>query len=151
MNPLPVAPTGWCRSGRSIAPACHLLARFVTRIARTTPISSRGPGHEQLRQHGHRPHYVPVSGTTPVSCLRCVCAGFELADQVGAAGLRPDALYVPFGTGGIAAGIAVGLHAAGRNAALIGCSVNRPAANCAEQFDALVSKIQTLLHSPLRP
>jgi D-cysteine desulfhydrase len=103
---------------------------------------------EELRQHGHRPHYVPVSGTTPTSCLGYVRAGFELANQLDAARLRPDALYLPFGTGGIAAGIAIGLHAAGKNIALIGCSVNRPAPACAEQFDTLVPKIQALLDSP---
>lgn len=103
---------------------------------------------EELRQHGHRPHYVPVSGTTPTSCLGYVRAGFELAGQLDQARLRPDALYLPFGTGGIAAGIAIGLRAASKNIPLIGCSVNRPAPDCAEQFDTLVPKIQELLGLP---
>lgn len=103
---------------------------------------------EELRRHGHRPHYVPVSGTTPISCLGYVRAGVELANQLDGARLRPDALYLPFGTGGIAAGIAIGLHAAGKNIPLIGCSVNRPASACAGQFDTLVPKIQTLLGLP---
>lgn len=103
---------------------------------------------EELRRHGHRPHYVPVSGTTPISCLGYVRAGVELANQLDDARLRPDALYLPFGTGGIAAGIAIGLHAAGKNIPLIGCSVNRPVSACAGQFDTLVPKIQTLLDLP---
>ncbi|MGH2874510.1 MAG: 1-aminocyclopropane-1-carboxylate deaminase/D-cysteine desulfhydrase [Solirubrobacteraceae bacterium] len=103
---------------------------------------------EELRQHGHRPHYVPVSGTTPTSCLGYVRAGLELAVQLDENRLEPDALYVPFGTGGIAAGIAVGLHAAGKQIRLIGCSVNRPATTCVEQFDALAAQIQSLLDAP---
>lgn len=99
----------------------------------------------ELRQQGHRPHYVPVSGTTPTGCLGYVRAGFELAAQLDESRFQPDALYVPFGTGGIAAGIAIGLHTAGKNIPLIGCSVNRPASDCVEQFDTLVPKIQTLL------
>ncbi|HUZ88436.1 MAG TPA: pyridoxal-phosphate dependent enzyme [Candidatus Acidoferrales bacterium] len=82
---------------------------------------------DELRQGGHRPHYVPVSGTTPMSCLGYVRAGFELAAQLGDARLEPDALYLPFGTGGIAAGLAVGLHGANKDLRLVGCSVNRPA------------------------
>jgi D-cysteine desulfhydrase len=100
---------------------------------------------EELRQRGHRPHYVPVSGTTPTGCLGYVRAGLELAAQLDDGHLEPDALYVPFGTGGIAAGIAIGLGAAGKDIPLIGCSVNRPAPACVEQFDTVVPKIQTLL------
>jgi D-cysteine desulfhydrase len=100
---------------------------------------------EELRRRGHRPHYVPVSGTTATSCLGYVRAGLELAAQLNDAVIEPDALYVPFGTGGIAAGIAVGLHEAGKKLNLIGCSVNRPAEACAMQFSDWVSQIEGLL------
>lgn len=102
---------------------------------------------DELRRHGHRPHYVPVSGTTPTSCLGYVRAGLELADQLDDDQLEPDALYVPVGTGGIAAGIAIGLRAAGKHIPLIGCSVNRPAPACVELFDTLVPQIEALFDS----
>jgi 1-aminocyclopropane-1-carboxylate deaminase/D-cysteine desulfhydrase-like pyridoxal-dependent ACC family enzyme len=106
---------------------------------------------DELRLRGHRPHYVPVSGTTPVSCLGYVRAGFELATQLDEDRLDPAALYIPFGTGGIAAGLAVGLHAAGKDVPLIGCSVNRPADACARQFADLVAKVQAILGLPPSP
>jgi D-cysteine desulfhydrase len=100
---------------------------------------------DELRRAGRRPHYVPVSGTTPTSCLGYVRAGLELAAQLETARLEPDAIYVPFGTGGIAAGLALGLREANRELLLVGCSVNRPAELCAEQFASLVSEVQALL------
>ena len=67
--------------------------------------------HWDLEQHaldrcaeidaaGGHAYYIPVSGTTPVSCLGYVAAGLEIADQLEEHSLSLDAVYAPFGTGG---------------------------------------------------
>ncbi|GDX78968.1 hypothetical protein LBMAG42_07790 [Deltaproteobacteria bacterium] len=57
---------------------------------------------------------VPIGATSPRSMLGCVLAGMELAEQLQAADGPPaDAVYLPCGSGGTAAGLAVGLALAG--------------------------------------
>lgn len=57
---------------------------------------------------------VPIGATSPRAMLGCVLAGLELAEQLRASGEPPaDAVYLPCGSGGTAAGLAVGLALAG--------------------------------------
>jgi 1-aminocyclopropane-1-carboxylate deaminase/D-cysteine desulfhydrase-like pyridoxal-dependent ACC family enzyme len=57
---------------------------------------------------------VPLGGSSPLGALGYVNAGLEIAEQVGAGSCpRPDAIYTPLGTGGTAAGLALGLTLAG--------------------------------------
>lgn len=57
---------------------------------------------------------VPIGATSPRSMLGCVLAGLELAEQLRASVDPPaDAVYLPCGSGGTAAGLAVGLALAG--------------------------------------
>jgi D-cysteine desulfhydrase len=85
---------------------------------------------DELTAEGRHPHYIPVSGTTPLSCLGYVQAGLEIADQLAEMGLRPDAVYSPFGTGGIFTSVLFALRHRGINAEMIGVSVNRPVEMC---------------------
>ncbi|HEX7736840.1 MAG TPA: D-cysteine desulfhydrase family protein [Ktedonobacteraceae bacterium] len=85
---------------------------------------------EALRSQGRTPHYIPVSGTTPQSCLGYVSCGLEIANQVADQGLRLDAVYTPFGTGGIFTGLLLALRAKGIVCPLIGISVNRKREQC---------------------
>lgn len=63
---------------------------------------------------GHAGQVVPVGATSPRSMLGLVMAGIELAGQLsGQPGPVPDAVYVACGSGGTAAGLAVGLALAG--------------------------------------
>ena len=80
---------------------------------------------DELRAEGRRPYLIPVSGTTPLACLGYVRAGIELAAQLQEGGVAPAAIYCPFGTGGIVAGLLVGLNAAGLQPTVVGVSVNR--------------------------
>jgi 1-aminocyclopropane-1-carboxylate deaminase/D-cysteine desulfhydrase-like pyridoxal-dependent ACC family enzyme len=58
--------------------------------------------------------YVPIGGTSPLGILGHIEAGRELADQIQRGELpMPDTVVVPLGTGGTAAGIAMGLGVAG--------------------------------------
>jgi 1-aminocyclopropane-1-carboxylate deaminase/D-cysteine desulfhydrase-like pyridoxal-dependent ACC family enzyme len=99
----------------------------------------------ELRAAGRRPYYVPVSGTTPASCLGYVRAGFELAGQLEALGMRPAALYTPFGTGGIFAGLYVALRERGVTVPMVGISVNRDRAACEDLLRRRLEDIAGML------
>jgi len=66
------------------------------------------------RREGSWPYLIPGGGSNPLGALGFVNAGLELAAQVRA-GLLPEpaAVYLAFGTGGTAAGLALGLELAG--------------------------------------
>ena len=58
--------------------------------------------------------YVPMGGTSPIGIQGHIEAGRELAGQIQRGELpTPDTVVVPLGTGGTAAGIAMGLGVAG--------------------------------------
>lgn len=105
---------------------------------------------ETLRSQGHNPHYIPVSGTTPHSCLGYVRCGLEIASQIEEQGLRPDAVYVPFGTGGIFTGVLLALREKGITCPLIGISVNRKREQCEENLDRWWAALCRLLERDSR-
>jgi D-cysteine desulfhydrase len=60
------------------------------------------------------PYVIAPGGTSATGDVGCVNAVFELAEQVAEGELpRPDVIFVPAGTMGLAAGLAVGLEALG--------------------------------------
>lgn len=89
---------------------------------------------DELREEGKRPYYIPVSGTTMRSCLGYVRAGLELADQLEGMKLSFDAIYAPFGTGGIFSALLLALRERGIETPLIGISVNRDERQCRENL-----------------
>ncbi len=100
---------------------------------------------DELRARGEKPYYIPVSGSTPLSCLGYVRAGLELADQLVGSGLEPAAVYTPFGTGGIFAGTLSALRARGIDCPVIGISVNRGVERCRRSLDTWWAAIGELL------
>ncbi|HKA10916.1 MAG TPA: D-cysteine desulfhydrase family protein [Candidatus Dormibacteraeota bacterium] len=106
---------------------------------------------DELRAAGRHPYYVPVSGTTATSCLGYVRAGFELNDQLRAAALRPAAVYVPFGTGGIFTGLRLAFAESQPAPALIGVSVNRDRSSCEELARKREAEVCSLLGVSLAP
>jgi D-cysteine desulfhydrase len=57
---------------------------------------------------------IPGGGSSPVGALGFVNAGLELAAQIDGGQLpRPEAVFLPYGTGGTAVGLAIGLALAG--------------------------------------
>lgn len=68
-----------------------------------------------------RPYLIPTGGSSAVGNAGFVAAGLELAAQV-----RPDAVYLPLGTGGSAVGLALGLHAAGLSAEVVAVRTASP-------------------------
>lgn len=67
-----------------------------------------------LRTEGRTPYVIPAGGSSPVGVLGYVNAAFELRGQIENGLLpEPEAIYVPMGTMGTVAGLALGLRAAG--------------------------------------
>jgi 1-aminocyclopropane-1-carboxylate deaminase/D-cysteine desulfhydrase-like pyridoxal-dependent ACC family enzyme len=67
-----------------------------------------------LRTEGRAPYVIPAGGSSPVGVLGYVNAAFELHSQIERGLLpEPEAIYIPLGTMGTAAGLALGLCAAG--------------------------------------
>jgi 1-aminocyclopropane-1-carboxylate deaminase/D-cysteine desulfhydrase-like pyridoxal-dependent ACC family enzyme len=73
---------------------------------------------------GHRPAFIPAGGSSPLGIAGYVNAAFELQAQVAAGILpEPDCLYVAFGSMGTAAGLALGLRAAGMKTRVVAIRV----------------------------
>lgn len=92
---------------------------------------------------------VPPGASSGEGVVGCVRGGLELAEQIrGGALPRPDRIYVPWGTGGTAVGLAMGLAMAGEPIPVIAvATVERPFAT-RSQLRALVKSAARLL-SPL--
>jgi 1-aminocyclopropane-1-carboxylate deaminase/D-cysteine desulfhydrase-like pyridoxal-dependent ACC family enzyme len=68
----------------------------------------------RYKWHRGAQHYVPIGGTSPLGIRGHIGAGLELAEQIQQGMLpTPETVVVPLGTGGTAAGIAIGLGMAG--------------------------------------
>ncbi|MCR6483905.1 D-cysteine desulfhydrase family protein [Amycolatopsis sp. OK19-0408] len=99
----------------------------------------------ELRAAGRRPHAVPISGTTPHSCLGYVRAGLELAAQLRETGEEPAAFYLPFGTGGIFTALTFALRDQGFACPIVGISVNQDRVACQAEFRRWWTELSTLL------
>jgi 1-aminocyclopropane-1-carboxylate deaminase/D-cysteine desulfhydrase-like pyridoxal-dependent ACC family enzyme len=78
----------------------------------------------RLRMRRRRPFVIPAGGSNVAGTLGHVEAGLELARQMEAGVLpEPDAVVVALGSGGTAAGLAIGLAAAGVTARVIAVRV----------------------------
>ncbi|MEU7906907.1 pyridoxal-phosphate dependent enzyme [Actinoplanes sp. NPDC049118] len=74
---------------------------------------------------GQRPALLPIGGSSPRGCLGYVEAAFELAAQVAEDELPvPRRVLLPVGSGGTAAGLALGLALAGLPTEVVGVLVN---------------------------
>jgi len=101
--------------------ARHRQARFLTfrRRRRDTLLFGLRMLAELPRVLGGSVTLVPLGGSEPMTTLGFVNAALELADQVARGECpKPDAVFVPLGTGGITAGLALGFALAGLDVAL---------------------------------
>jgi 1-aminocyclopropane-1-carboxylate deaminase/D-cysteine desulfhydrase-like pyridoxal-dependent ACC family enzyme len=114
----------------------HLL-RGAARLRRT------------LRERtGREPYVIPFGGTNALSTAGFVNAGLELATQIEYREMpEPDLVYVAMGSMGTAAGLALGMRAAGLRSRIVGVPVVSYEMNTAEALLALVCETQELLHA----
>ena len=94
----------------------HTKARTVAMLPWLLARNTRG---------GRPPYLLPAGGSSPVGALGYVEAALEIAAQVEAGSLpEPARVVVPVGTGGTAAGLALGFQLAGLDTRVVGVVVN---------------------------
>ncbi len=105
----------------------HAGAKLVHTSLETMQQDSERYVADQLRRTDSSPYVVPAGGSSPIGVCAFVAAAFELAGQIAAGELHePDYLFVPMGTAGTAAGLVVGLRAAGLATRVVAVSVVDP-------------------------
>jgi 1-aminocyclopropane-1-carboxylate deaminase/D-cysteine desulfhydrase-like pyridoxal-dependent ACC family enzyme len=102
---------------------------------------------EIRRRDGCDPYVIAAGGSSPVGALGFVNAGLELRGQIDRGELpMPDVVYLAFGTMGTAAGLLLGLRAAGLNARVVGVRVVPTVVGNEEKFWVLFQQTNSLLH-----
>jgi D-cysteine desulfhydrase len=98
----------------------------ITYYGSRTTLGLRSPGLF-LRSSVAGAPVIPPGATTPRGDIGLVRAGLELAEQVASGELpSPDRIYVSFGSGGTAVGLALGLALGGLRPQIVGvCAVER--------------------------
>jgi 1-aminocyclopropane-1-carboxylate deaminase/D-cysteine desulfhydrase-like pyridoxal-dependent ACC family enzyme len=95
---------------------------------------------ELTARDGIEPLVIPFGGTSAAGTLGFVNAAFELAEQVEAGALvEPDVVYLPLGSMGTAAGLAIGFASAAMRTRVVGVQVVPGEVAGAEALDAVVS------------
>jgi 1-aminocyclopropane-1-carboxylate deaminase/D-cysteine desulfhydrase-like pyridoxal-dependent ACC family enzyme len=120
----------------------HRAADFDARlrVAAEVRAARRSAGRPQ-------PHIIPMGGTCAASTAGFVNAAFELAAQVDA-GLAPipDRVYVPLGSMGTAAGLALGFAALRWPTVVVAVRVIPEVVAGRDRLDALLGETAALLH-----
>jgi L-cysteate sulfo-lyase len=88
-----------------------------------------------LDAEGRKTHYIPVSGTTPHSCLGYISGALETLGQLKEQEIHLDGVYTPFGTGGIFTAMLLTFREQGSHAEFNGISVNRDLGLCSENLE----------------
>lgn len=95
---------------------------------------------------GRPPYLLPAGGSSPVGALGYVEAALEIAAQVEDGSLpEPAHVVVPVGTGGTAAGLALGFRIAGLRSRVVGVVVNDQLRLDAPVFARLARRTAALL------
>jgi D-cysteine desulfhydrase len=95
---------------------------------------------------GRPPYLLPAGGSSPVGALGYVEAALEIAAQVKDGSLpEPAHVVVPVGTGGTAAGLALGFQLAGLRSRVLGVVVNDQLRLDAPVFSRLARRTAALL------
>ncbi|MFI9508208.1 pyridoxal-phosphate dependent enzyme [Nocardia sp. NPDC052566] len=106
------------------------------------------------------PYYLPVGGSNPIGALGYVEGALELAAQIASGALpEPARVVTAVGSGGTAAGLALGLRIAGLRTRVLGVVVNDTLPLDAPDIVALANRSADVLRSrgaqldidPLRP
>jgi D-cysteine desulfhydrase len=95
---------------------------------------------------GRPPYLLPAGGSSPVGALGYVEAALEIAAQVEAGSLpEPAHAVVPVGTGGTAAGLALGFRLSGLRTRVVGIVVNDQLRLDAAAIGRLIRRTAALL------
>ncbi|HEY8870949.1 MAG TPA: pyridoxal-phosphate dependent enzyme [Candidatus Limnocylindrales bacterium] len=116
---------------------CDLVGAELRYAADATPASRAQLLHEvltELRTAGRVPYEVPLGASGPVGASGQVVAGLEFADQLAAASVEADVLFVGLATGGTYAGLRVGLWLAGGPTRVVGVPTYFSSASSEPEF-----------------
>jgi 1-aminocyclopropane-1-carboxylate deaminase/D-cysteine desulfhydrase-like pyridoxal-dependent ACC family enzyme len=106
----------------------------------------------EIDASGRKTYLVPLSGTTPHSCLGYVAGALETLQQIEDRGIQLEGGYTPFGTGGIFSAMLLTFREKGIPAPFRGISVNRDLATCHANLDKWWNALCELLQiDPQRP
>ncbi|QBS45172.1 1-aminocyclopropane-1-carboxylate deaminase/D-cysteine desulfhydrase [Nocardia sp. CS682] len=95
-----------------------------------------------------RPYYLPVGGSSPIGALGYVEGALELAEQIAAGAVpEPSHIVTAVGSGGTAAGLALGLRLAGLSTRVVGVVVNDALPLDASHIARLAGRAERLLRS----
>jgi 1-aminocyclopropane-1-carboxylate deaminase/D-cysteine desulfhydrase-like pyridoxal-dependent ACC family enzyme len=92
---------------------------------------------DELTREGHRSYAIPRGGATPVGTIGSALAIAEVLPQLAELNVRPAAVVVATGSGGIHAGLLAGSVAAGMPWKVVGMSVSRPPEEVADRVEQL--------------
>ncbi|MEV6258335.1 1-aminocyclopropane-1-carboxylate deaminase/D-cysteine desulfhydrase [Nocardia sp. NPDC051929] len=97
---------------------------------------------------GTRPYFLPAGGSSPVGALGYVEVACELAAQIAAGELpEPGHIVTAVGSGGTAAGLALGLRLAGLRTRVVGVVVNDTLPLDAKHIVRLAGRTERLLRA----
>lgn len=95
---------------------------------------------------GQRPYWIPAGGSSPIGLLGFVNAALELSEQIDSGQCpRPDVIYLPMGSMGSTAGLAIGLSAAGLDIPIQAIRVVPDKFGNAQALDKLIQKTSRFL------
>ncbi|WP_198545807.1 D-cysteine desulfhydrase family protein [Actinacidiphila yeochonensis] len=133
----------------------HALAELVGTDIRFTGSADRASVDgtlesvaRELRGQGRRPYVLPRGGATALGSVGYVRAGLELVTQAMDAELEPESLWLATGSCGTHAGLLAAVRSLGSPFRVVGVTVSRPAAECAERVAALAHQSAGLLSLP---
>jgi len=104
---------------------------------------------DSKKEYGDYPYFIPTGGSVALGAVGFVNAAFEFADQIKAGYLpEPDYIYVAAGSFGTAAGLSLGLKAAGINSQIIAVAIEpeKVTGSVVKAINTLFCKTNALLH-----
>ena len=125
---------------------CAEICHFSSEMAAYIPTLIKFFG--KILKHGKLPYIIGPGGSSPLGTIGYVNAGFELKEQIEDGLMpEPDTVFVPFGTMGTAAGLTIGLKAAGLKTRVVSVRVADEKYGNQEKFAKLLKKTLALIHS----
>jgi D-cysteine desulfhydrase len=129
-------------AGPHVRAALFAMQRAGAELRFTASVSAAEAEVATWSKSGRRAYVIPPGGSSPLGDLAFVEAGLELAaDLVAVRATDPISVYVACGTGGTAAGLAVGLRLARSPARVVAVRASSPGTSSRARLDALIGAV----------
>lgn len=130
------------QADRDAGAVIHMVDSYGAALSRGTELRER-----LAREEGVEPYVIPFGGTDGRGTLGFVNAAVELSAQI-ADGLlpEPDVIYLPYGSTGTAAGLALGLAALGLRTRVVGVRVVPAEATNPARTARIMNETALMLH-----